>query len=176
MTVLRDKYNYLLADSKGDMHRLLLHTESFEKDLPSLFSIDAKELRLMVIKPLMLAYTLGLIEEKVDPSTGERFSAMKRKDQFGEDEWVKLGKTFAAVLDNLSGDYAKARGLMTLVEDTLKTAARTNEQKAALKPVLGKVLKNEVLNSLCEGNEFHPEFARYKGYAIEILNKELKEL
>lgn len=176
MTVLRDKYNYLLADSKGDMHRLLLHTESFEKDLPSLFSIDAKELRRMVIKPLMLAYTLGLIEEKVDPSTGERFSAMKRKDQFGEDEWVKLGKTFAAVLDNLSGDYAKARGLMTLVEDTLKTAARTNEQKAALKPVLGKVLKNEVLNSLCEGNEFHPEFARYKGYAIEILNKELKEL
>lgn len=176
MTVLRDKYNYLLADTKGDMHRLLLHTESFDKDLPALFSIDANELRWMVFKPLMLAYTLGLIEEKENPETGEHFSAMKTKDQFGGDEWVKIGKSFAAALDFLSGDYAKAKGLMTQVETTLKTAARTNEQKAALKPLLGKVLKNEVLNSLCNGNEFHPDFPRYKNLAVEILNKELKEL
>lgn len=176
LTVLRNKNNHLLAENKGDMNRLLLHTESFEKPLPSLFSIDSNELRWMVFKPLMLAYTLGLIEEKEDPSTGEHFSAMRKKDDFGMDEWVKLGKTFAATLDNLSGDYAKAMGLITLVEDTLKTEARTNEQKAALKPKLGNVLKNEVLNSLCENNEFHPEFARYKAYATEILNKELKEL
>lgn len=176
MTVLRDKYNYLLADNRGDMHRLLLHTESFDKELPELFSYDANELRWIIIKPLMLAYALGLIEEKENPETGEHFSAMKQKDQFGEDEWVKIGKTFAAALDFLSGDYAKAKGLMTQVENTLKTSARTNEQKAALKPILGKVLKNEVLNSLCNGNEFHPDFPRYKNLAVEILNKELKEL
>lgn len=176
MTVLRDKYNHLLADNKSDLHRLLLHTESFDKELPALFSIDATELRWMVFKPLMLAYTLGLIEEKENPETGEHFSAMKQKDQFGEDEWIKIGKTFAAALDYLSGDYAKAKGLMVEVEKTLKTAARTNEQKAALKPLLGKVLKNEVLNSLCNGNEFHPDFPRYKNLAVEILNKELKEL
>lgn len=176
MTVLRDKYNYLMADAKGDMHRLLLHTESFDKELPALFSIDANELRWMVFKPLMLAYTLGLIEDKENPETGEHFSAMKQKDQFGEDEWVKIGKTFAAALDNLSGDYAKAKGLMVEVEKALKTAARTNEQKSTLKPLLGKVLKNEVLSSLCNGNEFHPDFPRYKNLAVEILNKELKEL
>jgi len=176
MTVLRDKYNHLLADNKGDMHRLLLHTESFDKELPELFSFDANELRWILIKPLMLAYTLGLIEEKVDSETGEHFSAMKQKDQFGEDEWVKIGKTFAAALDYLSGDYAKAKGLMTQVENTLKTSARTNEQKATLKLKLSKVLKNEVLNSLCNGNEFHPDFPRYKNLAVEILNKELKEL
>lgn len=176
MTVLRDKYNYLLADNKSDMHRLLLHTESFDKELPELFSLDANELRWMLLKPLMLAYTLGLIEEKENPETGEHFSAMKQKDQFGEDEWVKIGKTFAAALDYLSGDYATAKSLMTQVENALKTAARTNEQKASLKPILGKVLKNEVLNSLCNGNEFHPDFPRYKNLAVEILNKELKEL
>jgi hypothetical protein len=130
----------------------------------------------MVFKPLMLAYTLGLIEEKENPETGEHFSAMKQKDQFGEDEWVKIGKTFAAALDYLSGDYATAKSLMTQVENKLKTAARTNEQKATLKPILGKVLKNEILNSLCNGNEFHPDFPRYKNLAVEILNKELKEL
>jgi hypothetical protein len=176
MTILRDKYNYLLADNKGDMHRLLLHTESFDKELPELFSLDANELRWMVFKPLMLAYTLGLIEEKENPETGEHFSAMKQKDQFDNDEWVKIGKTFAAALDYLSGDYAKAKGLMIQVENTLKTSARTNEQKATLKPILGNVLKNEVLNSLCNGNEFHPDFPRYKNLAVEILNKELKEL
>lgn len=176
MTILRDKYDYLLADDRGDMHKLLLHTESFDKDLPELFTLDANELRWKVFKPLMLAYTLGLIEERENPETGERFSAMKQKDQFGEDEWVKIGKTFAAALDNLSGDEAKANRLMVEVEKTLKTAARTNEQKAALKPLLGKVLKNEVLNSLCNGNEYHTDFPRYKSFAVEILNKELKEL
>lgn len=176
MTVLRDKYNHLLAGNRGDMHRLLLHTESFDKELPELFTPNANELRWMLIKPLMLAYTLGLVEEKENPETGERFSAMKQKDQFDNDEWVKIGKTFAAALDYLSGDYAKAMGLIKQVENTLKTAARTNEQKATLKPILGNVLKNEVLNSLCNGNEFHPDFPRYKSLAVEILNKELKEL
>ena len=176
LTVLRDKYNYLLADNRADMHRLLLHTESFDKELPSLFNIDANELRWMVFKPLMLAYTLGLIEEKENPETGERFSAIRKKNQFGEDRWIKIGKTFATALDYLSGDYATARGLMVQVENTLKISARTNEQKATLKPILGKVLKNEVLNSLCNGNEFHPDFPRYENLAVEILNKELKEL
>lgn len=176
MTVLRDKYNYLLADNKCDMHRLLLHTESFNKELPELFSLDANELRWIVIKPLMLAYTLGLIEERENPETGEHFSAIKQKDQFGEDDWVKIGKTFAAAREYLAGDEAKVKWLMTQVENTMKTSARTNKQKASLKPRLGNVLKNEVLNSLCNSNEFHPDFQRYKSLAVEILNKELKEL
>ena len=176
MTVLRDKYNYLLAENKGSLNKLLLHTESFEKELPELFNLKATELRWMIFKPLMLAYTLGLIEEKENPETGEHFSAMRKKDEFGADEWIKIGKTFAAALDYLSNDYAKAIELMNQVEKALKTSARTNEQKATLKPLLNNVLNNEVLNSLCNGNKFHQDFPRYKSLAVEILDKELKEL
>lgn len=174
MVTLRDKYERLLAAPDGAFNRMVLHTES-GMQFPALFEKDSRDIRKEIIKPLMLAYTLGLIQEQQNPTTGERFSAMKKKDVFGNDEWTPLGKTFATVWEALSNDYAKAVELQNLVQRTLQTEARSNEQKAALKPILGQVLANQVKGSLCEGNEFHPEFQKYKNLAIEILNNELKE-
>ena len=87
-----------------------------------------------------------------------------------------MGKDFANVWDILGGDYAKAIELKSLVNKTLETEARSNEQKAALKPLLGKVLTEHVKVSLCENNEFHKDYQGYKNLAIEILDNELKEL
>ena len=123
----------------------------------------------------MLAYTLGMIEDKEDIN-GRHFSAIRTKDEFGDDAWVELGKDFALVWEALSNDTKKATDLMAEVEKKLKTDARTNDQKAALKPLLGRVLKTHVMNSLCEGNEFHKDFAKYRALAKEILDNELKEL
>lgn len=175
LPTLREKYNRLLADPKGDFNRLLLHTESFAKPLPSLYDLSGAEVRQLVFKPLMLAYTLGMIEDKEDIN-GRHFSAIRTKDEFGDDAWVELGKDFALVWEALSNDTKKATDLMAEVEKKLKTDARTNDQKAALKPLLGRVLKTHVMNSLCEGNEFHKDFAKYRALAKEILDNELKEL
>ena len=175
LPTLRDKYNRLLADPKGDFNRLLLHTETFAKPLPSLYELSGAEIRQMVFKPLMLAYTLGMIEDKED-TLGRHFSAMRTKDEFGDDTWVELGKNFALVWEALANDRQKATDLMAEVEKKLQTDARTNDQRAALKPLLGRVLKTHVMNSLCEGNEFHKDFPKYKALAKEILDNELKEM
>ncbi len=175
MVTLREKYERLLAAQDGNFNKMLLHTES-GIDLPSLFEKSKEEIKREVFKSLMLAYTLGLIQEQQNPVTGERFSAMKKKDAFGNDEWVQLGKDFALVWDALGNDYAKATELKNLVKKALETEARSNEQKAALKPLLGNVLVNQVKVSLCENNEFHPDYQKYKNLALEILENELKQL
>lgn len=175
LPTLRDKYNRLLADPKGEFNRLLLHTETFQKPLPSLYELSGTEIRQEIFKPLMLAYTLGLIVDQEDPSTGRHFSAIQEEGDFGP-EWVELGKDFALVWEKLTNDAQKRNTVLKLVKQKLLSDARTNEQKQALKPALAKVLKVDVLNSLCESNEFHRDFAKYRALAKEILNNELKEL
>lgn len=175
LPTLRDKYNRLLADPKGDFNRLLLHTETFREPLPALYELSGAEIRQEIIKPIMLAYTLGLIVDKEDPSTGRHFSAIMEEGDFGP-EWVELGKDFGGVWEKLANDAQKRNTLLKLVKQKLLSDARTNEQKHALKPLLGQVLKGQVMNSLCEGNEFHRDFAKYRAFAKEILENELKEL
>lgn len=175
LPTLRDKYNRLLADPKGDFNRLLLHTETFREPLPALYELSGAEIRQEIFKPLMLAYTFGLIVDKEDPSTGRHFSAIQEEGDFGP-EWVDLGKDFALVWEKLANDAQKRALVLKLVKQKLLSDARTNEQKHALKPMLAQVLKGQVMNSLCEGNEFHRDFAKYRAMAKEILDNELKEL
>ena len=92
------------------------------------------------------------------------------------DSWTPLGKDFSAIWNNLSQDYAKAMQLKELVDSELKIQARSNDQKKQLKQALGGVLQNQILPSLCENNQFHPDYPKYKAVAVEILNDELKEL
>lgn len=179
MTVLKNKYDKLVNSPDGEFNRMVLHTETFadqEKVIPPIFEKDSAEIKKAILPKLMLAYTLGLIEEKQNPATGERFSAIKGKDAFGGDEWTPLGKDFAQIWNALGQDFAKATELKTQVDAALLTQARSNDQKAALKQALGNVLQTHVLNTLCEGNQFHPDYAAYKNVALAILNNELKEL
>lgn len=179
MTVLKDKYDKLLAAPDGAFNKMVLHTESFAdmaKTIPPLFEMDSAEIKKEILPKLMLAYALGLIEDQQDPITGERFSAMKGKDAFGNDEWTPLGKDFGQIWNALGQDFAKATELKTQVEAALTNQARSNEQKAVVKQALGNVLQNQVKNSLCEGNQFHPDFEGYKKVAVAILGNELKEL
>ena len=174
--VLKDKYDRLLAAQDSDFNRMVLHTETFKEALPSLYELDSQSIRQMILKPLMLAFSMNLLAEQQDPVTGQRFICMKTKDEFGMDSWTPLGKDFSAIWNNLSQDYAKAMQLKELVDSELKIQARSNDQKKQLKQALGGVLQNQILPSLCENNQFHPDYPKYKAVAVEILNDELKEL
>lgn len=179
MTVLKDKYDKLVNSPDGAFNKMVLHTETFAdiaKTIPAIFEMDSMEIKKEILPKLMLAYALGLIEEQQDPTTGEHFSAMKGKDAFGNDEWTPLGKDFGQIWNALGQDFAKASDLKDQVEAALATQARSNEQKAVVKQALGNVLQNQVKNSLCEGNQFHPDFEGYKKVAVAILGNELKEL
>ena len=131
-----------------------------------------------MLPKLMMAYAFDLIQEQSDPTTGEKFVCIKGKDELGCDALmpIKGAKDFGQAWRALGQDYGLAVKMKEQVEEYLKVEARSNSQKAALKEKLINVLKTQVLNSLCEGNQFHPDFETYKQVVVSIVNNELKEL
>ena len=177
LKVLKNKYDLLMAAPEAELNRMVLHTESFEQPLPSLYELDSNEIKKMMIKPLMLAYALDIISEQQDPQTGQRFQCMNIPDAFSDVNWIPLGKDFVDVWDALAHDLAKAEMLKGQVSLELGKRARSNEQKAELKKAVGAVVQQRILpSSLCEGNTFNPNYTLYKNLAIEIFENELKEL
>lgn len=175
--VLKEKYDRLMASPEKELNKMVLHTESFDEPLPSLFEKDAMELFKEMERPLLLAYPLGLIAEQSNPVTGERFEALHVPDTtFGGDTWKPLGKDFMSTLKLLSGDYQTAIVLKQRVAEVLKKQAISNDQKTALKKLLGEVVNVRILQTVCAGNQFDPKYEYYRSLAVDIINNELKLL
>lgn len=175
LTVLKDKYDRLLAAPSKELNRMVLHTESFKKELPPLFELETASIAQMAKKPLLLAFAMKLIQPQSDPTTGEKFFAMNIPDEF-DDNWVKLAKDFKSCLGVLAQDYKRFKMLEAQVEKELRTQARSNDQKAALRKELAGVVQQVILPTMCEGNQFDPVYAEYKNLAKAIFNEELKDL
>ncbi len=175
--VLKEKYDKLISAPEKELNLMVLHTESFTAPLPSLFEVDSRELLKEMERPLMLAYPLGLIAEQSNPATGERFEALRIPDEtFGGDTWLPLGKDFASTLSVLAGDFKTSSILKQRVAEELKKQAISNEQKTALKKLLGDVINVRILNGLCGGNQFDDKYKRYRELGVDIINNELKVL
>lgn len=176
MKVLKEKYDRLLAAPQSDLNRMVLHTESFKKPLPPLFEMEKGPLAESMKKPLMLAFALQILQPQSDPTTGEKFYAIRQKDEIFGDQWVKLAKDFAGCLDALSSDFKKCKTLEADVEKELKIQARSNDQKTEVRKALGAVVQQIILPTMCEGNQFNPVYEEYKKKAMEIISTELKDL
>ena len=125
----------------------------------------------------MLAYPLGLIADQSNPTTGERFEALRVPDEtFGGDSWMPLGKDFASTLSVLAGDFKISSILKQRVAEELKKQAVSNDQKTALKKLLGELINTKILNGLCGGNQFDAKFTHYRELGVDIINNELKIL
>jgi hypothetical protein len=64
---------------------------------------------------------MGLFVEKSDPTTGAHFDAINFPDEFGDDNWVKVGKDIKTTIDVLANDYNMAQKVMALVDKNIKT-------------------------------------------------------
>jgi len=174
---LKDKYDRLISAPEKELNKMVLHTESFNDALPSLFEVDAQELLKEMERPLLLAYPLGLIAEQSNPTTGEHFEALKVPDEtFGGDTWLPLGKDFLSTLKMLAGDFKSATTLKLRVAEELKKQAISNDQKTALKKELGAVINERILNGVCGGNQFDPKYTYYRTLGVDIIENELKVL
>ena len=174
---LKEKYDKLVAAPEKELNQMVLHTESFTTPLPSLFEVDSRELLKEMERPLMLAYPLGIIAEQSNPVTGERFEALRVPDEtFGGDSWMPLGKDFASTLSVLAGDFKTSSILKQRVAEELKKQAVSNDQKTALKKLLGELINTKILNGLCGGNQFDAKFTHYRELGVDIINNELKIL
>ena len=45
-----------------------------------------------------------------------------------------------------------------------------------MRKAVGGVVQQVILPTMCEGNQFDPKYAEYKKLAMEIFDKELKDL
>lgn len=176
LKVLKDRYDRIVSSPQGALNRMILHTESFAKPLPELFEIDPMTIAHRVRKPLMLAFAMKIMAPQQDPTTGERFFAMNIPDDVFGDNWVKMGKDFAGCLDVLAHDFKKFTLLEKQVDVGLAKQARSNDQKMAMRKAVGEVVQKLILPTMCEGNQFDPKYTEYKKLAMEIFDKELKEL
>lgn len=176
----KEKYDALVTPlhPKSALNRMVLHTESFETQLPSLFEETPDEIKQRIVKHLMLAYILGLVQQKENPQTGAHFDAIGIPNaNLGDIEWKEMGKDFADSWDALGRDFALAEALQALVKKELTTKARSNEQKAELRKVLAQFIQDKILpSSLCENNTFNPNYAKFRNLATDIAQNELRDL
>ena len=176
--VLKQRYDRMLADpTEGQLNRMVLHTETFEKPLPTLFEKSIVERMEELKRTLMIAMGLKLFAEKNDPVTGERFLAINFPSDFGDD-WKRVGKDYLDMARNLAEQPAFAEQVERIVNKTFAQQVRSNDQKAQLRRSIGMdVVRGHILNlPVCEGNELSTEYQKYKKLAEDIFAHELKEL
>ena len=156
---------------------MVLHTESFKEELPDLYEEGPGPRRNKMVKPLMLAYALGIVAEQQDPVTQAKFDAIRIPDETFGDTWKPMGKGFVESWNALGQDFQLAQLLKKQVDIELAKQARSNDQKAALRKAIGQVVQTKILpSSLCENNQFNPNYTKFRNLAMEIITEKLQDL
>ena len=177
--VCKEKYDALVTvqNAKSSLNRMALHTESFSDELTGLFEESKADIKNRIIKQLMLAYTIGIIKEQQDPTTGAKFDALRIPDETLGDQWRPLGKGFAESWEALGNDFKLSELLKDQVRREMAVHARSNDQKAELRKALGAMLQTKILSSsLCEGNQFSPNYVKFRDLAGELIQNELRDM
>lgn len=172
----KEKYDALVTrqNEKHQLNTMVLHTESFKEELPSLYEEPIKE---KMVKPLMLAYALGIVAEQQDPITQAKFDAIRIPDDTFGDTWKPMGKGFVESWNALGQDFQLAQLLKKQVDFELAKQARSNDQKAVLRKAIGQVVQTKILpSSLCENNQFNPNYTKFRNLAMEIITEKLQDL
>jgi hypothetical protein len=172
---LKERYEEMLIGPKAALNKMVLHTETHAKPLPELFekSIGQKEEEL--VPTVILAFAMGLVIDKTNPTTGETFKAVGFPDDFGDlGDWLNLGKDVFQAVKKLAAVDKDMEKVTKLVESTLSANYIHNEKKAELKKSIGELIKTQVLQ-LCGGNDLDPRYVKYKQQAVVIFNTKLAE-
>lgn len=175
----KEKYDALVTrqNEKHQLNTMVLHTESFKEELPDLYEEGPEPRRNKMVKPLMLAYALGIVAEQQDPVTQAKFDAIRIPDETFGDTWKPMGKGFVESWNALGQDFKLAQLLKKQVDIELAKQARSNDQKAALRKAIGQVVQTKILpSSLCENNQFNPNYTKFRNLAMEIITEKLQDL
>lgn len=171
---LKEAYDRLMARPDKELHKFVLHTESFAEGLPSLYEASAAEIALELPKPIMLGFAMGIIREGVDNTTGRKAFYLYTVDKYGDAERGErpLGKDFLTILScfkNNRKDFAK---LKDEVKKRLKEDFIHIEKRKELMKEVNNVLRTHVLEA-CGGDEFGTEYSKYKKVRNDIGDNEL---
>ncbi len=173
LTMLREHYNSRLIGPQADMNRLVLFTEGDGKNLPPLFADDIATKQNKLRPTIIMAYAMGLFEDKEDPVTGKIHKAIGFEDDFGDKgDWILCGKNIFESITILSKNGKDSAKVANCVENKLKKEYVHNEKKEALKKAIVQVIKDQVL-PLCGGNDLDATYVEFKAVAKEIFETKL---
>ena len=173
--VLKEKYDIL---TRSEVNRMVVHTESFSKSLPSLFSKSNAESEKDLMPVILLAYAIdGIIVDREDVETGEKTKAFAgEKNKMGRvSRWIPVGENMVVSLKELS-KMTRAMDAATLrkvVTEELNTNYKHIEKKNQLMLKLGETLDN-VLLPLVGGNDNNPVFIAFNAAAEKLCDNDLK--
>lgn len=171
---LRQKYDAKLIGPQAALNRMVLHTESFRRPLPSLFEASQQEKAKDLRPYAMLAYALGLVSEQQNPETGEKFFAIEGKDEFGFKSIIPVGKNIVQTVTLLSQKTKEAAQLIKDIDRKLDEEYVHNLKKGELREKLVKVVENMVL-PVFGGNMQNKDFMAYRKDAIELMQSRLAD-
>jgi hypothetical protein len=172
---LKNEYEAMLIGVKAPLNKMVLHTETFQKPLPELFEKSIQQKSEELIPTIILAYSMGLVIDKTNPTTGETFKAIGFPDDFGDlGDWLNLGKNPFDSVKKLSTNDSDIDKVSNLVEETVRTQYIHNEKKAELKKTIATFIKTQIL-PLCGNNDLDEQYKLYKEQATKIFNTKLKE-
>jgi hypothetical protein len=172
---LKEKYEEMLIGPKAALNKMVLHTESLAKPLPSLFEKSIVEKKKELIPVAILVFAMNLPVDKTNPTTGETFKAIGFTDEMGmTGNWVPLGKNILQAIEKLAVSDADMAKVAKLVEEKLQTDYLHNEKKAALKKSIAELINTQIL-TLCGNNDLDAQFITYKNAAVQIIQTKLIE-
>lgn len=172
---LKESYDKLVNSPEKEIHKLVLHTETFGEPLPSLFEASVNELAIEVPKPVLLGYAMGIIGESTDYETGRKSIYYFVKDKYGDGldrSDHPIGKDFQSVVKNLMSNRRDLALIKAEIDERLKKDFKHIDAKKELMSKVSDVLKSIVLQSV-DGDEFHPEYVKYKKVRNDLFENEL---
>ncbi len=171
---LRRKYDSMMIGPKADFNRMVLHTESFRKPLPSLFEASQIENEKELRPYITAAFAMGLVKQRENPDTGEKYLAIETKDEFGFSSWTPIGKNFLQANTILAQKGALAATLTKQIEKIIAEEYMHNAQKAELRAKIVDLIQNTIL-PLFNGNDQNKDYLAYKVSAIDFMRSKLAD-
>lgn len=167
----------------------IVHTESFERPLPSLYNKSQEELREELYPLLLLTYCIpGIVAKRNDASTGAEIDSIackstasgasycfNRSDRPDDrpSSYIDLDSDIKKTLSALSKRETDVTMIDALIAQQLKDKFMHNTAKQTLTDTIKKFLNNEVSEAY-DNNESDKEFLNFVKAADMLFEKELK--
>ena len=167
----------------------IVHTESFDRPLPSLYNKSQDELREELYPMLLLAYCIpGIIGKRTDADTGAVTDSIACKSTasgaiycFNRDDrpddrpssYIDLGADIRRTLDLLSKRENDVTMIDALISQQLKDKFMHNTAKQTLTDAIKKFLNTEISEAY-NNNESDKQFLSFVKAADILFEKELK--
>lgn len=170
---LKAAYDRLVSDPQsGELNRIVMHTETFSKALPTLYGLTPEEVKAIAGK-VMLGFAMELFKEDTDKKTEAKFFYIPVRNEYDDIEKVKLGANFEEVLQFLLNNTEMAKKVGVEVEEALSKKYVANSDKQSLRQALNKLLGSSILES-CDNDEYSDKYGFFRECRNELFDNKLK--